>query len=64
MEQEDDDDREQQAGSQARYPAAPPQLSDELNLEPLHKIAVATRKAVEDAGAPTSRTRRKPSSRR
>ena len=40
------------AGSQAGYPAAPLQLSDELNLELLHKIAVATRKAVEDAGGP------------
>jgi 3-hydroxyacyl-CoA dehydrogenase / enoyl-CoA hydratase / 3-hydroxybutyryl-CoA epimerase len=40
----------EQAGSQAGYPAAPLQLSDELNLELLHKIAVATRKAVEDAG--------------
>jgi 3-hydroxyacyl-CoA dehydrogenase/enoyl-CoA hydratase/3-hydroxybutyryl-CoA epimerase len=40
----------EQAGSQAGYPAPPLQLSDELNLELLHKIAVATRKAVEDAG--------------
>jgi 3-hydroxyacyl-CoA dehydrogenase/enoyl-CoA hydratase/3-hydroxybutyryl-CoA epimerase len=38
------------AGSQAGYPAAPLQLSDELNLELMHKIAVATRKGVEDAG--------------
>jgi 3-hydroxyacyl-CoA dehydrogenase/enoyl-CoA hydratase/3-hydroxybutyryl-CoA epimerase len=38
------------AGSQAGYPAPPLQLSDELNLELLHKIAVATRKGVEDAG--------------
>jgi 3-hydroxyacyl-CoA dehydrogenase / enoyl-CoA hydratase / 3-hydroxybutyryl-CoA epimerase len=38
------------AGSQAGYPAPPLQLSDELNLELMHKIAVATRKAVEDAG--------------
>jgi len=40
----------EQAGSQAGYPAPPLQLSDELNLELMHKIAVATRKAVEDAG--------------
>jgi 3-hydroxyacyl-CoA dehydrogenase / enoyl-CoA hydratase / 3-hydroxybutyryl-CoA epimerase len=40
----------EQAGSQAGYPAPPLQLSDELNLELLHKIATATRKAVEDAG--------------
>jgi 3-hydroxyacyl-CoA dehydrogenase/enoyl-CoA hydratase/3-hydroxybutyryl-CoA epimerase len=39
------------AGSQAGYPAPPLQLSDELNLELMHKIAVATRKGVEDAGA-------------
>ncbi|WP_059016847.1 3-hydroxyacyl-CoA dehydrogenase NAD-binding domain-containing protein [Mycobacterium sp. M26] len=38
------------AGSQAGYPAPPLQLSDELNLELMHKIAVATRKGVEDAG--------------
>lgn len=38
------------AGTQAGYPAAPLQLSDELNLELMHKIATATRKAVEDAG--------------
>jgi 3-hydroxyacyl-CoA dehydrogenase/enoyl-CoA hydratase/3-hydroxybutyryl-CoA epimerase len=38
------------AGTQAGYPAAPLQLSDELNLELMHKIAVATRKGVEDAG--------------
>ena len=41
----------EQAGSQAGYPAPPLQLSDELNLELMHKIALATRKAVEDAGA-------------
>ena len=41
---------DEQAGSQAGYPAPPLQLSDELNLELMHKIAVATRKAVEDAG--------------
>ena len=39
------------AGSQAGYPAPPLQLSDELNLELMHKIAAATRKGVEDAGA-------------
>jgi 3-hydroxyacyl-CoA dehydrogenase / enoyl-CoA hydratase / 3-hydroxybutyryl-CoA epimerase len=38
------------AGSQAGYPAPPLQLSDELNLELMHKIAVATRKGVEDTG--------------
>ena len=38
------------AGSQAGYPAPPLQLSDELNLELMHKIAVAGRKGVEDAG--------------
>ena len=38
------------AGSQAGYPAPPLQLSDELNLELMHKIAVATRKGVEEAG--------------
>lgn len=41
----------EQAGSQAGYPAPPLQLSDELNLELMHKIAAATRKGVEDAGA-------------
>ncbi len=41
----------EQAGSQAGYPAPPLQLSDELNLELMHKIAAATRKASEDAGA-------------
>jgi 3-hydroxyacyl-CoA dehydrogenase/enoyl-CoA hydratase/3-hydroxybutyryl-CoA epimerase len=40
----------EQAGGQAGYPAAPLQLSDELNLELMHKIALATRKGVEDAG--------------
>jgi 3-hydroxyacyl-CoA dehydrogenase/enoyl-CoA hydratase/3-hydroxybutyryl-CoA epimerase len=39
------------AGGQAGYPAAPLQLSDELNLELMHKIAVATRKAQEDVDA-------------
>ena len=38
------------AGTQAGYPAPPLQLSDELHLELMHKIAVATRKGVEDAG--------------
>ena len=38
------------AGSQAGYPAPPLQLSDELNMELMHKIAVATRKGVEGAG--------------
>ncbi len=38
------------AGGQAGYPAPPLQLSDELNLELMHKIAVATRTGVEDAG--------------
>jgi 3-hydroxyacyl-CoA dehydrogenase/enoyl-CoA hydratase/3-hydroxybutyryl-CoA epimerase len=40
----------EQAGAQAGYPAAPLQLSDELNLELMHKIAVASRKGVEDDG--------------
>ncbi len=40
----------EQAGSQAGYPASPLQLSDELNLELMHKIATATRKAADDAG--------------
>ncbi|MBV8787693.1 MAG: enoyl-CoA hydratase/isomerase family protein, partial [Mycobacterium sp.] len=38
------------AGSQAGYPAPPLQLSDELNLELMHKIATASRKGIEDAG--------------
>jgi 3-hydroxyacyl-CoA dehydrogenase/enoyl-CoA hydratase/3-hydroxybutyryl-CoA epimerase len=38
------------AGSQAGYPAPPLQLSDELNLELMHKIAVASRQGIEDAG--------------
>jgi 3-hydroxyacyl-CoA dehydrogenase / enoyl-CoA hydratase / 3-hydroxybutyryl-CoA epimerase len=38
------------AGSQAGYPAPPLQLSDELNMELMQKIATATRKAVEAAG--------------
>ncbi|MBS9532348.1 enoyl-CoA hydratase/isomerase family protein [Mycobacterium sp. M1] len=40
----------EQAGQQAGYPAAPLQLSDELNLELMHKIAVATREGIEAAG--------------
>jgi 3-hydroxyacyl-CoA dehydrogenase/enoyl-CoA hydratase/3-hydroxybutyryl-CoA epimerase len=40
----------EQAGAQAGYPAAPLQLSDELNLELMHKIAVATRQGIEEAG--------------
>lgn len=40
----------EQAGLQAGYPAAPLQLSDELNLELMHKIAVATREGVEAEG--------------
>jgi 3-hydroxyacyl-CoA dehydrogenase/enoyl-CoA hydratase/3-hydroxybutyryl-CoA epimerase len=39
------------AGSQAGYPAPPLQLSDELNLELMHKIASASRKAAEDVDA-------------
>ena len=38
------------AGSQAGYPAPPLQLSDELNMELMNKIAVASRKGIEDAG--------------
>ncbi|MEO8815637.1 MAG: 3-hydroxyacyl-CoA dehydrogenase NAD-binding domain-containing protein [Mycobacterium sp.] len=40
----------EQAGLQAGYPAAPLQLSDELNLELMHKIAVATREGIQAAG--------------
>ena len=40
----------EQAGSQAGYPAVPLQLSDELNLELMQKIATETRKATEAAG--------------
>ncbi|CAJ1496588.1 3-hydroxyacyl-CoA dehydrogenase NAD-binding domain-containing protein [[Mycobacterium] burgundiense] len=40
----------EQAGGQAGYPAAPLQLSDELNLELMQKIATETRKATEAAG--------------
>jgi 3-hydroxyacyl-CoA dehydrogenase/enoyl-CoA hydratase/3-hydroxybutyryl-CoA epimerase len=38
------------AGSQAGYPAPPLQLSDELNMELMAKIAKATRDGVEAAG--------------
>lgn len=38
------------AGSQAGYPAPPLQLSDELNLELMQKIATETRKGTEAAG--------------
>ncbi|KAA8969991.1 3-hydroxyacyl-CoA dehydrogenase NAD-binding domain-containing protein [Mycobacterium sp.] len=38
------------AGGQAGYPAPPLQLSDELNLELMAKIAKATREGVEAAG--------------
>ena len=38
------------AGAQAGYPAPPLQLSDELNMELMHKIALASRKGIEDAG--------------
>ncbi|OBF21699.1 3-hydroxyacyl-CoA dehydrogenase NAD-binding domain-containing protein [Mycobacterium sp. ACS4331] len=41
----------EQAGAQAGYPAAPLQLSDELNLELMQKIATETRKAAEASGA-------------
>ncbi|MGV0838083.1 3-hydroxyacyl-CoA dehydrogenase NAD-binding domain-containing protein [Mycolicibacterium thermoresistibile] len=40
----------EQAGSQAGYPAPPLQLSDELNLELMQKIATETRKAAESTG--------------
>ncbi|CAJ1494247.1 3-hydroxyacyl-CoA dehydrogenase NAD-binding domain-containing protein [[Mycobacterium] kokjensenii] len=40
----------EQAGLQAGYPAAPLQLCDELNLELMQKIAIATREGVEAAG--------------
>jgi 3-hydroxyacyl-CoA dehydrogenase/enoyl-CoA hydratase/3-hydroxybutyryl-CoA epimerase len=40
----------EQAGGQAGYPAPPLQLSDELNLELMQKIATETRKGVEAAG--------------
>ena len=38
------------AGTQAGYPAPPLHLSDELYRELMHKIAVASRKGIEDAG--------------
>jgi 3-hydroxyacyl-CoA dehydrogenase/enoyl-CoA hydratase/3-hydroxybutyryl-CoA epimerase len=38
------------AGSQAGYPAPPLQLSDELNLELMQKIATETRKGAEASG--------------
>jgi 3-hydroxyacyl-CoA dehydrogenase/enoyl-CoA hydratase/3-hydroxybutyryl-CoA epimerase len=41
-------------------PAPPLQLSDELNLELMHKIALATRKGVEDGGGTYERTRPRP----
>ncbi|AKS32491.1 3-hydroxyacyl-CoA dehydrogenase NAD-binding domain-containing protein [Mycolicibacterium goodii] len=41
----------EQAGKQAGYPAPPLQLSDELNLELMQKIATETRKAAEATGA-------------
>ncbi|CAN5395619.1 3-hydroxyacyl-CoA dehydrogenase NAD-binding domain-containing protein [soil metagenome] len=40
----------EQAGSQAGYPAPPLQLSDELNMELMQKIAIATRLGEEAAG--------------
>lgn len=40
----------EQAGLQAGYPAAPLQLCDELNLELMQKIALATREGIEAAG--------------
>ncbi|MDN5759104.1 MAG: 3-hydroxyacyl-CoA dehydrogenase family protein, partial [Tomitella sp.] len=40
----------EQAGTQAGYPAAPLQLSDELNLTLMQKIRKETRAAVEAAG--------------
>ena len=45
------------AGDQAGYPAPPLQLSDELNMELMAKIATATRKACRGrTAATTSRT--------
>ncbi|MCG5431169.1 3-hydroxyacyl-CoA dehydrogenase NAD-binding domain-containing protein [Mycobacterium sp. MYCO198283] len=41
----------ERAGSMAGYPAPPLQLSDELNLELMQKIATETRKAAEAEGA-------------
>jgi 3-hydroxyacyl-CoA dehydrogenase/enoyl-CoA hydratase/3-hydroxybutyryl-CoA epimerase len=40
----------ERAGGMAGYPAAPLQLSDELNLELMQKIATETRKGIEAAG--------------
>ncbi|WP_299557121.1 3-hydroxyacyl-CoA dehydrogenase NAD-binding domain-containing protein [uncultured Mycolicibacterium sp.] len=40
----------ERAGGMAGYPAAPLQLSDELNLELMQKIATETRKATEAEG--------------
>lgn len=47
----------EQAGLQAGYPAAPLQLCDELNLELMQKIAIATREGVEAAGGTLEKTR-------
>ncbi|WP_046319349.1 3-hydroxyacyl-CoA dehydrogenase NAD-binding domain-containing protein [Mycobacterium sp. UM_Kg1] len=47
----------EQAGLQAGYPAAPLQLCDELNLELMQKIAIATREGVEAAGGTLPKTR-------
>ncbi len=47
----------EQAGLQAGYPAAPLQLCDELNLELMQKIAIATRAGVEEAGGTLPITR-------
>ncbi|EUA30261.1 enoyl-CoA hydratase/isomerase family protein [Mycobacterium xenopi 4042] len=52
------------AGGQAGYPAPPLQLSDELNLELMAKIAKATREGVEAAGQTYTRIRPRPSSTR
>ena len=55
----------EQAGSQAGYPAPPLQLSDELNLELMHKIAGRRpARASRTRAAPTRRTRPRRSSRR
>ncbi len=40
----------ERAGNKAGYPAPPLQLSDELNLELMAKIATATREGIEGAG--------------
>ncbi|MEV4128779.1 3-hydroxyacyl-CoA dehydrogenase NAD-binding domain-containing protein [Nocardia sp. NPDC049707] len=45
----------EQAGLQAGYPAAPLQLSDELNLTLMQKIAKETLAAAEKAGNPVKR---------